>query len=198
MAIQIDRAIFLHIPKTGGTWVRNYFRETRMDHMVEELHENQRAHINGVALNNIIGHTEDLKFCFVRHPLTWYRSYWTSKQLIPDRTGGYLDTIVDLPWIDFLQHILKNHPGYLTGFFEGYTNICRFIGKQENLREDLYCVLSHLKIRYNKEYIFRRVLDNVVPSDKKYPKELALTIMKTEENLTRKYDYNYIPLEVIE
>jgi len=195
MAIQIDRAICLHIPKTGGTWVRNYFRETNMDHGVEILH--RHAHINGIALNKIIGHTEDLVFCFIRHPLTWYRSYWTSKQLIPDRSGGYIDTIVDLPWIEFLETILQSHPGYLTEFFRGYTNRCRFIGKQENLREDLNCVLNYLRIRYNKEYIFRRVLDNVVPSDKKYPKELAFHFMKAEESIINQYNYNYIPMEVI-
>ena len=195
MAVQIDRAICLHIPKTGGTFVRNYFRESGLDHGVEVLHE--RAHMNAHALRKIIGNTDDLKFCFVRHPLTWYRSYWTSKQQIPDRRGGLLDEIVDTPWEEFIETIIEKYPRYLTGFFEGYTEICRFIGKQENLRDDLDTVLKFLRIPYNRKYLFKRVPDNVVPSSKKYTWMQALAIMEAEKDIVKKYNYDYIPLEVV-
>jgi len=75
MAIQISKAIFLHIPKTGGTWIRHYFQETNLDHKRPEFKE-KGAHIHGEAVRELIGHSEDLFFCFVRHPLTWLRSYW--------------------------------------------------------------------------------------------------------------------------
>ena len=185
----------MHIPKTGGTFVRNYLRETKLDHGVKVLHE--RAHMNAVVLREIIGHTEDLIFCFVRHPLTWYRSYWTSKQQITDRRGGLIDEIVDLPWNDFIETIINKYPRYLSNFYNGYTEICRFIGKQENLRNDLDCVLKYLRIPYNRRYLFKRVPDNVVPSDKKYTWLQATTIMEYEEEIVKKYDYNYIPMEVI-
>ena len=195
MAIQIDRAICLHIPKTGGTFVRNYFQETGMDHGVEKLLE--RAHLNAHALREIVGHTEDLVFCFVRHPLSWYRSYWASKQRIPDRRGGPLDEIVDLPWNEFINTVTKSYPRYLTEFYEGYTEICRFIGKQENLRNDLDTVLKFLRISYNKDYLFNRVPDNVVLTKEKYTWTQIHAIMKSEEHIVKKYDYDYIPLEVI-
>jgi hypothetical protein len=195
MAIRIDGAICLHIPKTGGTFVRNYFRDSKMILTNEELELS--AHINAGEIRRIIGHTEDLIFCFVRHPLTWYRSYWESKQQITDRRGGYIDGIVDLPWIEFLNTILRDRPGYLTEFYEGYTNICRFIGKQENLREDLNTVLRFLRIPYNKDFLFKRPSDNVVPSNKKYTKDLAFSFMEAEKVIVKKYDYNYLPMEVI-
>lgn len=195
MAIQIDKAIFLHIPKTGGTWVTNYFKETGMDHGVEEL--SRLAHIHGTDLRNIIPYTEDLIFCFVRHPLTWYRSYWQSKQVIIDRNGGWIDTIVDLPFQEFIEKILNDYPGYLTGFFTGYTERCRYIGRQENLRNDLDYLLEHLRIPYNRPYLFKRVPDNVVPSSQKYTKKLAFAIMETEKCLVEEYNYNYIPLDTV-
>lgn len=197
MAVQIDRAIFLHIPKTGGTFVTNYFKETNMDHGVEDLAES--AHINGLKLKELRPNTEDLAFCFVRHPLTWYRSYWQMKQVeVPARGGGWIDSLVDLPFHDYLTEILKQTPGYLTRFFGGYTERCRIIGKQENLREDLDNILRFLRIPYRREYIYRRVSDNVIPSTKKYSYELAMEIMRTESIVIRKYDYDYIPLDVIE
>lgn len=195
MAVQIDKAICLHIPKTGGTFIRNYFRETNLDHDVKELYK--RAHMNADGIRGFIGPTEDLIFCFVRHPLTWYRSYWTSKQQIVDRRGGSMDGIVDLSWEDFIDTIIEKFPRYLTNFYLGYTEICRFIGKQENLRDDLDCVLKFLRIPYNREYLFKRVPDNVVNSDKKYSWPQAMAIMDSEEDIVKKYDYNYIPLEVV-
>jgi len=193
MAIRINKAIFLHIPKTGGTWLRNYFRETGM--ILEEI---GLTHVNGVGLTTHIKDSKDLIFCFVRHPLTWYRSYWQSKQEIPGRRGGYLDTIVDLTFYEFLDNILTNQPGYLTEFYEGYTSNSHLIGKQENLRVDLKNILDLLKIPYHENHLYKKVNENVVLSEKKYTYEIAMAIMKAENKIIEKYNYNYIPLEVLE
>lgn len=196
MAIQISKAIFLHIPKTGGTWVTNYFRETGMDHWHKEL--GLHAHIGSDQIRKIIGHTEDLCFCFVRHPLTWYRSYWQHKtDLARERSLGYLDSIVDLPFQEFIETILQNQPGFLTNHFRIFTERCRFVGKQENLRKDLNNFLKYLRIPYDKEYLFKMPRANITPSNKKYPIELALAIMEAEKGLINEYNYNYIPTEVI-
>lgn len=189
MAVQIDKAIFLHIPKTGGTWVRGYFKDSNMLRREIGL-----EHINSGDLEP----TEDLIFCFVRHPLTWYMSYWECKQHISDRRGGYLDTIVDLSFHEFLNNILQTTPGYLTGFYRGYTERCRFIGKQENLKKDLNCLLKHLRILYDENALFGRQFENVVPSKQKYTIGLASDIMKAEKEIIEKYNYNYFPLEVMD
>jgi hypothetical protein len=196
MAIQISKAIFIHTPKTGGTWVTEYFRETGMSHNVKELEF--EAHIGGGRIREIIGHTEDLCFCFVRHPLTWYRSYWQHKTDFAKARDGILDNIVDLPFLEFMENILQNRLGFLTGHFRIFTERCRFVGKQENLRRDLNNVLKYLRIPYDKEYLFKKPLANTTPSSKKYPIKLALDIMEAEKGIINEYNYNYIPLGIIE
>jgi len=196
MAVQIDRAICMHIPKTGGTFVRHYLQQAGLDHGVEKLLE--LAHMNSIMLRSLIGDTDDLKFCFVRHPLTWYRSYWESKQRIKNRGGGPIDEIVDLPWSDFIDIIIEEMPGYLTGFYFGYTEICRVIGKQENLRSDLSDILRLLRIPYDKNFLFTMPAENVVPSDKKYSLSQIKAIMELESEIIKQFDYNYIPEEVID
>lgn len=198
MAIQIARAVFLHIPKTGGTFVTDYFKETGMDHGNKDLA--LRAHVHGDLLQEVLPYTQDLMFCFVRHPLTWYRSYWIHKNtLAPSRETTYIDSKVDLPFLDFLHIIQQDHPGYLTKFFSGFTGRCRFIGKMENLRDDLNTVLKYLRSPYNKEYLYKKPLSNVNPqSDQKYTIEAALAVMETEKEIVKMYDYNYLPLEIIE
>ena len=190
MAIKIQNATFLHIPKTGGTWITSYFEETNIYY--EEL---GRTHLHCGELKE----TKDLIFCFIRHPLTWYLSYWHCKnQQVVDRGGGYLDEIVDQPFYDFIENILQTHPGYLTGFYNGYTYCSHFVGKQEYLRKDLNNLLKYLRIPYNKSYLFEKPKENVSIPTQKYTKELALAVMKSEKELVEKYDYNYLPMEIID
>lgn len=195
MAIQISGAIFLHIPKTGGTWVTNYFKETGMDHGNEEL--GLEAHIGSDRVREITGYTEDLAFCFVRHPLTWYRSYWAHRRIVSYR-NGILDDIVDLPFYDFLELVLQTRPGFLTRHFGIFTERCRFVGKQESLRKDLDNILKYLRIPYNRKYLYDRPPENTFKTDEKYSYNLALDIMKSEEKIVKKFNYLYIPEGILE
>jgi len=117
--------------------------------------------------------------------------------MVSKRNGGPIDTIVDLPFIQFIEKVLEDLPSYVTNFFNGYTNRCRVIGKQENLREDLNLILSMLKIPYNKDYLYSRETDNVTNPTAKYPYSLALEVMKAERDTVLRYNYNYIPEEII-
>lgn len=193
MAVHIPGAIFLHIPKTGGTFIRNYFRETNL--MLSEIgHE----HANGQVIRELVDPTEDVVFCFVRHPLTWYRSYWQMRQDHPeDRTGGPIDELVDQSFNEFIKSVINKYPGYLTGFFNGYVSRCRMVGRQESLREDLNCILTMMRIPYNKQYLFNRPVDNTTEPTEKYTIQLATEVLISEIELIKKFNYLYIPREVV-
>jgi len=95
--------------------------------------------------------------------------------------------------------IVKNEPGYISGFFRGYTSQCQAIGKMENLRFDLDNILKLLRFPYDREYLYNKPKQNVNPSDSnKYSMELALAIMKSEKEIVDRYDYNYLPLDIID
>uniref|UniRef100_A0A6H1ZM70 Putative sulfotransferase n=1 Tax=viral metagenome TaxID=1070528 RepID=A0A6H1ZM70_9ZZZZ len=157
-------------------------------------------HANGEIIRDQIDPTEDLIFCFVRHPLTWYLSYWQMRQNQgqSDREGGWIDTIIDLPFQSFIKSVIQEKPGYLSNFFNSYVSRCRAIGKQENLREDLNHILSLLHIPYDRQSLFTRSLVNTAPSNEKYSYNLALELMKSEEEIIRRFNYLYIPLEVLD
>jgi hypothetical protein len=91
-----NQAVFLHIPKTGGTWVRNVLKqfdlvEGNLGHghspydrafWHEKLHHDLkvarymfRRAIRSRRMQPRMD-PQAFKFCFVREPLSWYESYW--------------------------------------------------------------------------------------------------------------------------
>lgn len=189
--IKIERGIFLHIPKTGGTWLSEYLEESKMVRKKTLL-----SHGNGTQIED--QKQNDVVFCFVRHPLTWLRSYWQCKQdVVKDRRGGSIDSIVDLPFNEFIDLVIRDLPGYVTSFFNGFTNYCHFVGKQEQMRDDACNLFDMMRIRYNKQLLFNKPRSNVLKSEQKYTIEQAIKIMELEKIMVERYNYNYIPLDVI-
>jgi hypothetical protein len=93
-------AVFLHIPKTGGSWITRVLIE--LDLIAAPLgHEhtdwdrafwNDRFHHDGKVLRSILRRSvrsrralvrikpDCFRFCFVREPLKWYESRWRFEQ----------------------------------------------------------------------------------------------------------------------
>lgn len=197
--VRIQKGIFLHIPKTGGTFVTNYFRETGMLREEVKIEKFGRmiylAHIDGTHITDQA--QNDVVFCFVRHPLTWLRSYWQHRQFISDRSNGSIDTIVDFPFDDFVEYFIRDLPGYISLFFAGFADYSHFIGKQENLRDDLNHLLKCMRVNYNYHWLFDRPQENVNVSIEKFSMKQALKIMKLEQAMVQRFEYNYIPSGLI-
>ncbi len=88
-------AVFLHIPKTGGSWVEKILYdndliayETGHKHATVERVIYPHTYREGLkflinrSIPKLVGkptfHEPPFMFCFVRHPLKWYESWWKS------------------------------------------------------------------------------------------------------------------------
>ncbi len=89
--------------------------------------------------------TEKFCFAFVRHPVSWYRSRWLYRMA----TGWVRHPVDDVcrsdNYSEFVRSLITHFPGYLSKLYEDYVGTVSlpidFVGRQENLVDDLICAL---------------------------------------------------------
>jgi hypothetical protein len=160
-------ALFLHIPKTGGTWVTKVLREggllrcsighrhANLDHLLAPGWQGLGRKLEWCWKRSryLRTHPRPFTFCFVRHPLDWYESFYLYKNqpsLNWERDGDldnfhrwHPNAVLNglgegKEFNEFVTAVMDRAPGYVSALFSHYTfRPCDFVGKQENLREDL-------------------------------------------------------------
>lgn len=195
-------AVFLHIPKTGGSWVtevlqsnglvRRQFSHIHADlsraqmysagprifmrAMLERLKSRvpnkvkaalwslpaRRAQAARVVATGPPTASGPFYFCFVRHPLTWYESWW---QYMCNRSGGdwsretdllrwhpcaALRALGDEDFNQFMRNVVNKQAGFVTELYGRYApHGTGFIGRQENLADDLITVLGSFNVKFD-------------------------------------------------
>jgi len=219
-------AIYLHIPKTGGTFLKNLFEKMNLvefgfsrDHADMERVVNISNHYPGNYLlrsiqlkRNLETHIQQCyKFTFVRNPFDWYESYWRFMEdlkwkpftNIPARTrfGFPQDTWHPFKPIEkyghsnfniFIENIIKHEPGFLTNMYNGFTSPehIDFVGKQENLMEDILTIFRQLKIPYDPNLInLNYKINESKASRPSWDKDNKNLLFKLEEETFKKYGY---------
>jgi hypothetical protein len=145
-AVGNDKFLFLHVPKTGGTWVTQ-----AMEAAGVEL-ERARTDMWHPNLEQV-DRRGRFTFAFVREPLSWYASWWQWSRKYDNRyiwgflSGFPLDPFVTLPFPLFLKGCMTWHPAYVsTALWTPYVgrpaNEIDFVGRYESLADDLVRALQ--------------------------------------------------------
>jgi hypothetical protein len=115
------------------------------------------------------------KFCFVRHPLSWYESYWLFMNARGWNRWGVnrrgfrrwhpnaaLDGLGAEDFNRFVRNVLEARPGYVGEMFGWYaTADIDFVGRQERLASDVVEVLARLQVPFDEERVRGHIPVNV-------------------------------------
>ncbi len=199
MAVVTPLATFLHIPKCGGSWVRQVLRAVGLPITITRGGVHECAATEGRFV-----------FTFVRHPLTWYPSFWAYRHAVAAAQGGLvdvhlretaerLDEAIDECLVDdtgrprsftgFVEQCLRRHPGFLSAKYELYTPHAVFVGRQEALVEDLITALRLARVVFDPAVVRRtpRVNERFPAFVAEYSPGMAALLLETEAEAVSKF-----------
>lgn len=198
--------LFLHVPKTGGNWVSD----------VLEANDLVFAHLGGkhagpeqlAPLRRLLQIPDRydrpnrplFTFCFVRHPLAWYESWfrmnaargWPEWAADADAWNPSCDLNgLGAPTFDgFIDQVLTRRPGFLSGLYASYAGGSHFVGRQESMADDLVTVLQFLQARFDERSLRRRARVNVsTPVDVRLDPALRIALEAAEADAYARYGY---------
>lgn len=198
MTVILPNSVFLHIPKAGGSWVREVLKENKLD--VRSIRSTDQEYTTNKpgSWHNVPWDDKDFidrpnRFAFVRHPLTWYRSYWAFKVAKGNWDSTDIDVQCKSPnFNEFINNVIRFYPdGFLAWMYGFYTQHCTFVGTQEFLLEHLqYVLLEYEDVKITDfppalNYSPQDVLDTA-----RYTPSQVRQIMWIEREIVNTYDYH--------
>jgi hypothetical protein len=203
------RMRFLHVPKTGGTWVTEALMAAgvpcqilappRRDHYSEHGH---------VSLEDAVPRSQLFDVAFVRHPLDWWRSFWAHRMregwLFPDHEIDSRASSEDFD--EFIAMVVERLPGFLEVLFSRFIGPAAqpidFIGRYERLSDDLALALRLAGEPFDEAALRSYPPRNVGDYERwgrHYDPDLALALALAERRtIDRFYPHERIPEQLVD
>lgn len=193
-----SNTLFVHVPKTGGHWVEYAIDRLGLAHAAPQL-------IQPACPRHGLPHhfaAADFRFCTVRNPIDWAKSYWryhAGSPPLPFADGveypfsvfGSVAPETFREWIEFLIA----RPGIIGEFFDSYVRECDSVMRCESLDRDLADVLARRGHSADRnggaicpERLGRIAFQNVTrPRPAECPESLLDELRKTERDALRRW-----------
>jgi len=195
MALKFDDYIFYHIPKTGGNYIRLVLQRITTD--IEEI---THPHASPLKVGKK-RHDPEKSFCVVRHPLTWYESFFRYRIKTGWRLGQGTRIYNDGPHpIDahchsdtfraFISKMLVYYPnGWVTSLYLRFIPFCKYTLRQENLTPELKELLTMFGYKKFPKVINKKTNVTQGSIETKLPKDLRNKILKAESEIIKYLGY---------
>ncbi len=159
-----QRLFFLHIPRTGGTWVK---QALGILNIRIQARFSRRMYSGAIRLSTkhcLLSHylekehsRWDTSFAFVRHPIEYYETVWGWIYLSvhhPDKRKRFCWHPFTIPYDNWdkdfnvwIKTMLEKYPGWVSHLFDLYVGpqggeFCKYIGRMENLVDDFCAIME--------------------------------------------------------
>ena len=150
------------------------------------------------SLNEVLRERPELdgqrSFAFVRHPFSWYQSFWAFRYANGWDTRNPLDACKAATFQEFIGNVVDRCPGHLSAHLREMTEGVTYIGRFEALRESLIHILSTLGEDFSSEDVYNHPSENVSPRgpeiDGRYTPDLLERLYRAEREAFRAFGYD--------
>ena len=198
MALVLPQSIFFHIGRTAGHCVRKKIREMGIPtHDVGAFHDWP----SNIPLTD--EEQRKIFFCFVRHPLTWLKSFWCHQMQFGWGTDTYSRTVQSDSFAEFLEKAVAAYPdGPATEIFRPFLSQCQEVGRQENLEADLRRILERAGERIVPSMLDKREVTTVsvdrrIADCATAPRAILEKVLQSERQMCERFGYDDVPRNVI-
>lgn len=198
MALVLPNSIFFHVGRTAGHCVRKTIREMGIPtYDVGAFHDWP----SNIPLTD--DEQKKMFFCFVRHPLTWLKSFWGHHMQFGWGTDTYSRAVQSDSFAEFLEKAVAAYPhGPATEIFRPFVSQCREVGRQESLEADLLRILERAGERIVPSMLAKREVTTVsvdrrIADCATAPREVLEKVLQSEREICERFGYEDVPRSLI-
>lgn len=151
MPVETEKSIFFQYHRSGSSWVRqaiiDLLEPKEYTDSAKKVKQKDRQQYDFGLFNRHTpptGVENKFTFCFIRHPVDWYKSMWSARMSRDRKIDPrfILASSWDTDFEKFVTKSLNLFPdeGFITKSFRYFKNV-NFVGRYESLKEDLIVAL---------------------------------------------------------
>jgi hypothetical protein len=213
MAILLSQSVFIHAPKTGGTWVAAALERSGL--VIGDLGP---VHASPDELEREPAFRDrGNRFAFVRHPATWYASAWAHRmdeKWGPINAPDWFSRAWTARWDEFtrrcnarlfprfVENCTRAFPtGWLSAMYDAYTKGCTHIARQETAADDLVAILRSIGEPLDEAAIRHTPPQNVRATSSRRASRITFTpeilemIAAAEQQAYLRFGYGLVPAD---
>ena len=217
MSIFTSNTIFIHAPKTGGTWVAKTLKDMGLvSRKIGHTHDCVRV-LEKKCKEDLSEYT---KFVTIRHPLSWVISIWSHWNIAKGcrasnkrnlRSGKHWSYNTFSPAMlrfitgdinKTLGILASDYPSFVSNMFLKYLEGVDVIIKQECLREGLMSVLKNAGEEFDSRIIVSSKKENVYGESNRHnvrlDKDAVENFIGGEEAFIERFSYSRIPKDLMD
>lgn len=222
MAVILPNSVFIHIPKTGGTWITAALENAGLVVRHTGINPQTGHSTKHSSWRELMGYYPKVKnrptWGFVRNPIYWWQSFWSCpfnrKFWNEKRTPVNTNWCGNVRWLNFevqkqtqeqfddfnvyAMSVIERRPGFFGDYFNFVIDSRNYkVGRHENLVDDVVRILKEYGEEFDEAKIRETPKENESDPELKprrlYKRHVLEAMIESERKMLEQFGYSTNP-----